>query len=90
MIQENSNVKYPVNAVPLAKFAELIGKTHDAVKQMAKHGKLPIIEFSDPSKKKTRAGEVWVNITAFNKGVDDAFSNRPIEQRDAWLLWLNN
>ncbi|MCV5631331.1 regulatory phage cox family protein, partial [Escherichia coli] len=24
----------------------------------------------------------------FNRGVREAFYNRPIEQRDAWLLWM--
>ncbi|WP_369309220.1 Cox family DNA-binding protein [Providencia rettgeri] len=88
MNKEQINVKYPVNAVPLAKFAELIGKNHEAVKTMAKHGKLPIIEFRDPAKPKSRAGEIWVSITEFNRGMDEAFYSRTEEQRKTWLLWV--
>ncbi|EFB70749.1 MULTISPECIES: Cox family DNA-binding protein [Providencia] len=88
MNKEQINVKYPVNAVPVAKFAEMIGKSKGAVDSMVKSGKLPVIEFRDPTKPESRAGEVWISITAFNKGMDEAHSNRPKEQRDAWLLWL--
>ncbi|PVF70723.1 regulatory phage cox family protein [Proteus mirabilis] len=55
---------------------------------MAKAGKLPIIEFRDPMKPDARAGELWVSITEFNRGMDDAYSNLPKEQRDAWRLWV--
>ncbi|WP_290012749.1 Cox family DNA-binding protein [Proteus terrae] len=88
MNKEAINVKFPVNAVPLAKFAELIGKGYEATRSMAKAGKLPIIEFRDPMKPEARAGELWVSITEFNRGMDDAYSNLPKEQRDAWRLWV--
>ncbi len=50
--------------------------------------KLPIIELRDPCKPKARAGEKWVFIPEFNRAVREAFYNRPVEQRDAWLLWM--
>ncbi|MBJ3286608.1 hypothetical protein JGB80_24650, partial [Salmonella enterica subsp. enterica serovar Corvallis] len=27
-------------------------------------------------------------IPEFNRAVREAFYNRPVEQRDAWLLWM--
>ncbi len=55
---------------------------------MAKANKLPLIELRDPSKPAARAGDKWVFIPEFNRGVREAFYNRPVEQRDAWLLWM--
>ncbi|HHR5848938.1 TPA: Cox family DNA-binding protein [Providencia alcalifaciens] len=72
MTKEQINVKYPVSAVPLAKFAELVGKTKGAVESMVKSGKLPTIEYRDPTKPKSRTGEIWISITAFNNGMDMA------------------
>ena len=47
-----------------------------------------IDELRDPCKPKARAGEKWVFIPEFNRAVREAFYNRPVEQRDAWLLWM--
>lgn len=88
MEKEDYEIRYPLDAVHLSKFAELIGKSDKAVEQMAKLGKLPVIELRDPTKVNSRAGEKWVYIPEFNRGVREAFYNRPIEQRDAWLLWM--
>ncbi|MDW4798759.1 regulatory phage cox family protein, partial [Escherichia coli] len=55
---------------------------------MIKANKLPVIELRDPNKPKARAGEKWVFIPEFNRAVREAFYNRPVEQRDAWLLWM--
>ncbi|MBZ7719602.1 hypothetical protein FML38_01095 [Klebsiella oxytoca] len=81
-------IQYPLDAVHTDKFAELIGKPKTAVEAMAKANKLPLIELRDPSKPAARAGDKWVFIPEFNRGVREAFYNRPIEQRDAWLLWM--
>ncbi|MCV5976725.1 regulatory phage cox family protein, partial [Escherichia coli] len=48
----------------------------------------PVIELRDPSKPNARVGEKWVFIPEFNRAVREAFYNRPVEQRDAWLLWM--
>ncbi|EFB6249412.1 hypothetical protein FQF11_03165 [Escherichia coli] len=81
-------IKYPLDAVHAEKFADLLGKPKTAVTEMIKTNKLPVIELRDPNKPKARAGEKWVFIPEFNRGVREAFYNRPIEQRDAWLLWM--
>ncbi|AYH25810.1 hypothetical protein C5E20_00670 [Pectobacterium parmentieri] len=86
-------VRYPVDAVPYQKFAELIGKSDAAVKGMVDAGKLPLVPWinPDPSIKtppNLRRCENWVYIPEFNRAMRDAFMNRPKEQRDAWLLWL--
>ncbi|HGJ5882292.1 Cox family DNA-binding protein [Arsenophonus sp.] len=83
-------VYYPIDAVPYQKFADLIGKSHTAVKGMVDKSKLPIIVWQNPDSEgdiKTR-GENWVYIPEFNRAMRDAFLNRPKEQRDAWLLWI--
>ena len=77
-------IKYPLDAV----HAELLGKPKTAVTEMIKANKLPVIELRDPNKPKARAGEKWVFIPEFNRAVREAFYNRPVEQRDAWLLWM--
>lgn len=81
-------IKYPLDAVHAEKFADLLGKTKTAVTEMIKANKLPVIELRDPNKPKARAGEKWVFIPEFNRAVREAFYNRPVEQRDAWLLWM--
>lgn len=81
-------IQYPLDAVHMVKFAELLGKPESAVTKMVKENKLPVIELRDPSKPNARAGEKWVFIPEFNRGVREAFYNRPVEQRDAWLLWM--
>ncbi|WFQ78860.1 Cox family DNA-binding protein [Xenorhabdus sp. SF857] len=70
MNEEIYKVEYPVNAVPYQKFAELIGKKADAVKEMTKQNKLPLIEWRDPSKLKSRVGEKWVYIPEFNRAME--------------------
>lgn len=81
-------IQYPLDAVCPDKFAELLGKPRTAVKTMIEKNKLPVVEFRDPSKPKARAGEKLVYVPEFNRGVREAFYNRPVEQRDAWLLWM--
>ncbi|HAK0657365.1 TPA: hypothetical protein H2U60_003779 [Salmonella enterica] len=81
-------IKYPLDAVHAEKFADLLGKPKTAVTEMIKANKLPVIELRDPNKPKARAGEKWVFIPEFNRSVREAFYNRPVEQRDAWLLWM--
>ena len=80
MDAENYVIQYPLDAVHVDKFADLLGKPKTAVSEMVKANKLPIIELRDPCKPKARAGEKWVFIPEFY--------NRPVEQRDAWLLWM--
>jgi len=84
------SIKYPIDAVHSEKFAELIGKPKTAVAEMIKANKLPIIELRDPAKPNARAGEKWVYLPEFNRAVREAYYNRPPEQRDAWLLWMNS
>ena len=81
-------IKYPLDAVHAEKFADLLGKPKTAVTEMIKANKLPVIELRDPNKPNDRAGEKWVFIPEFNRAVREAFYNRPVEQRDAWLLWM--
>jgi hypothetical protein len=81
-------MQYPLDAVHVEKFAELLGKPKTAIDEMVKAKKLPIIELRDPNKPGARAGEKWVFIPEFNRAVREAFYNRPVEQRDAWLLWM--
>ncbi|EIP7758706.1 hypothetical protein LPS99_004141 [Escherichia coli] len=81
-------IKYPLDAVHAEKFADLLGKPKTAVTEMIKANKLPVIELRDSNKPKARAGEKWVFIPEFNRAVREAFYNRPVEQRDAWLLWM--
>ena len=81
-------IKYPLDAVHAEKFADLLGKPKTAVTEMIKANKLPVIELRDPNKPKARAGEKCVFIPEFNRAVREAFYNRPVEQRDAWLLWM--
>ncbi|NDL64809.1 Cox family DNA-binding protein [Acerihabitans arboris] len=88
MNKEAYEIRYPLDAVPLRKFAELIGKTETAVKNMVEDGKLPLIPWKNPDNPAPRRGEQWVFLPEFNRAMHDAFANRPKEQRDAWLLWL--
>ena len=48
-------IKYPLDAVHVEKFAELIGKPKTAVEEMIKARKLPVIELRDPTKPNARA-----------------------------------
>ncbi|WGL94073.1 Cox family DNA-binding protein [Arsenophonus nasoniae] len=83
-----SNKIYPLNAVPITTFAELIGKSYEATRVMAKRGKLPVFELRNPKKPDSRSGEIWISITEFNRMMDRAYYHQPKEKRDAWLLWL--
>ncbi len=49
-------IKYPLDAVHIEKFAELIGKSKSAVEEMIKARKLPVIELCDPNKPNARIG----------------------------------
>ena len=68
MDAENYVIQYPLDAVHVDKFADLLGKPKTAVSEMVK--------------------AKWVFIPEFNRAVREAFYNRPVEQRDAWLLWM--
>ncbi|KLP41762.1 Cox family DNA-binding protein [Enterobacter ludwigii] len=80
-------IKYPLEGVTQDKFAELLGKSKNAVDMMTRDGKLPFIELSDPTKPGARA-EKLICIEEFNKGIRLAYSKKPKAQRDAWLMWL--
>ena len=56
MDAENYVIQYPLDAVHVDKFADLLGKPKTAVSEMVKANKLPIIELRDPCKPKARAG----------------------------------
>ncbi len=64
MDAENYVIQYPLDAVHVDKFADLLGKPKTAVSEMVKANKLPIIELRDPCKPKARAGEKWVYPSA--------------------------
>ena len=81
-------IQYPLDAVHPDKFAELLGKPSTAIEAMIKANKLPVIELRDPTKPNARAGDRLVYVPEFNRGVREAYYNRPVEQRDAWLLWM--
>jgi len=76
------------DAVPYQEFARLIGKTPAAVKGMIEKGKLPVVEMTDPQSTSGRAGEYWVYLPAWNKGMKMAYDCRHKEIRDGWLMWL--
>ena len=57
MDAENYVIQYPLDAVHVDKFADLLGKPKTAVSEMVKANKLQIIELRDPCKPKARAGE---------------------------------
>ena len=84
----SKQVTLMTDAIPYQEFAKLIGKSTGAVRRMIDKDKLPVIELRDPSKPNARVGEKWVFIPEFNRAVREAFYNRPVEQRDAWLLWM--
>lgn len=81
-------IQYPLEAVHPDKFADLLGKSRTAVKTMVEKNKLPLVELRDPLKPNSRAGDKLVFVPEFNRAVREAFYNRPVEQRDAWLLWM--
>ncbi|WP_217450979.1 Cox family DNA-binding protein, partial [Candidatus Williamhamiltonella defendens] len=48
MIKSDYTGQYPVEAVTIEKFAELIGKPETAVRKMITNNKLPVVELTDP------------------------------------------
>ncbi|MBG6243348.1 MAG: hypothetical protein EKE20_16800 [Candidatus Symbiopectobacterium sp. Dall1.0] len=88
MINDNYEIKYPIDVMPVNKFAELIGKTPIAVREMIDNNKLPIIPLQDPSKPNSRVRERLIYLPEFNRGLRAAYFNRPADERDAWLKWL--
>ncbi|WP_334473743.1 Cox family DNA-binding protein [Arsenophonus sp. PmNCSU2021_1] len=87
MSNDDYEIRYPIDAVNIKKFAELLGKTPSAVKDMAEDQKLPVIFLKDPTKPNARS-ERWIYLPEFNRIVREAYFNRPAEERDAWLKWL--
>lgn len=73
------------DCVTEAKFAEMIGKTKQAISDMRKDGKLPVVEMKDP---KGKRGEYYVYLPAWNAGLKLAYESLPEEMRDGWLAWL--
>ncbi|ACQ67629.1 hypothetical protein GWK90_06530 [Candidatus Hamiltonella defensa] len=88
MIKSDYTGQYPVEAVTIEKFAELIGKPETAVRKMITNNKLPVVELTDPEAAAARVGERWVVISEFNCIVREAYFNRPAKERGAWLKWL--
>lgn len=77
----------PSDVVTPALFAQMIGKTKDAVRGMVEKEKVPVIEMKDPDNPSSRA-EYWVYLPAWNAGMKKAFESRPPEIRDGWLRWI--
>lgn len=67
------------------RFAEMIGKTAQAVSDMRKAGKIPYVEMKNPNGSR---GEYYISVSAWNAGLDLARSTLPEEMRDGWLVWL--
>ncbi|WP_334473629.1 Cox family DNA-binding protein [Arsenophonus sp. PmNCSU2021_1] len=88
MINDDYEMRYPIDVMHVKKFAELIGKTPSAVQEMIENNKLPVIPLQDPSKPNSRVRERLIYIPEFNRGLRAAYFNRPAEERDAWLKWL--
>lgn len=85
-------IRQPVNIavshyVTLPRFALLIGKTHQAVKDMARAGKLPLVAANNPDVAKPQA-EHYVDLVAWNEGMKLAREARPPEIRNGWLRWI--
>lgn len=78
------------DAVTPEKFAMMIGKTEKAVVRMIQDNKLPFIEVTNPDNPAPKRSQKLVYVPEYNRAMREAFMNRPKEQRDAWLLWLNN
>ena len=79
--------KYPLEVVTPDRFAELLGKSKNAIDMMMKAGKLPFIEIQDPDKPGSRT-EKLICIQEFNKGIRLAFAKKPKKANDSWRLWL--
>ncbi|WGL94638.1 Cox family DNA-binding protein [Arsenophonus nasoniae] len=85
MIKEMVNNSSASDAVTEAKFAEMIGKTKQAISDMRKDGKLPVIEMKNPNSSR---GEYYIYLPAWNLGQKMAHESLPKEIRDGWLIWL--
>lgn len=68
-----------------ARFAEMIGKTAQAVSDMRKAGKLPYVTMKKPDGSRN---EYYISVSAWNEGMDLARSTLPDEMRNGWLVWL--
>lgn len=84
---ENKLIQYPLDGVTPAKFAELLGKSTNAVELMIKNDKLPYVEMRDPKKPCARA-EKLVYIPAYNEGLKKAYYSKPKSLVRSWLEWL--
>lgn len=90
MIKENVKLEAllqigSADYVTEAKFAEMIGKSKQAVSDMRSAGKLPSVEMKSPNASR---GEHYVCISAWNEGMNVARAALPKEMRDGWLVWL--
>ncbi len=90
MTKENVKVAAALKAgsadyVTEARFAEMIGKTAQAVSDMRKAGKLPYVEMKNPNASR---GEYYISVSAWNEGLDLARATLPNEIRNGWLVWL--
>ncbi|MFS1582940.1 MAG: Cox family DNA-binding protein [Candidatus Arsenophonus phytopathogenicus] len=88
MINDDYEIRYPIDVMHVTKFAELIGKSPSAVQEMIDNNKLPVIRLQDPNKPNSRVRERLIYIPEFNRGVREAYFNRPAEERDAWKKWF--
>lgn len=79
---------YPIDAVPYAMFAKLIGRKESSVKAMIESNKLPVVHWIKPGSQKGARADSWVYLPAFNAGMQAAFFKKQKEQRDEWLSWL--
>jgi hypothetical protein len=75
------------NYVSLPRFALLIGKTHQAVKDMAKAGKLPLVAVKNPDVAKPQP-EHYVDLAEWNRGMQLSRETMPEEIRNGWLRWI--
>lgn len=74
-----------VDYVTEARFAEMIGKSKQAVSDMRLAGKLPSVEMKNPNASR---GEHYICISAWNEGMRLARAVLPEEVRNGWLVWL--
>lgn len=77
MIKNDYEVKYPLDAVSVEKFSELLGKAETAVRKMIINNKLPVVELTDPEVAAAPVGESWVVISEFNRRVLEAYTTVP-------------
>ena len=69
------------------RFAMLIGKTHQAVKDMSKAKKLPQVAATNPDVANPQP-EYYVDLAAWNEGMRLARDTLPPEIRDGWMRWI--